>query len=363
MSYETIVIGAAQAGLSAGRELGLRGKRFLLLDADRRVGDGWRRRWDSLRLFTPARYSGLPGLPFPAPRYHLPCKDEVADYLEQYAAHFELPVRLDTWVRSVRRDGGGFVIETPREAYEAANVIVATGPFQRPRVPAFTGELAPDIVQLHSSGYRNPAALPAGDVLVVGAGNSGAQIALELAQTRRVILAGRDTGSLPRQLLGRDIYDWIWPTILRASTDSLIGRRLASRMVGGDPLVGITHGDIVAAGVTRAGRVIGVREGQPLLEDGTAAAVSTVVWATGFGPDLSWLELPALDPSGRPLHRRGVSPVPGLYFLGQRLQAHLASSLIGGVGRDASEIVAHIARRRPHAGKIVHPIAMTESAL
>ena len=358
MSYDAIVIGAAQAGLSAGRELGLRRQRFLLVEADGRVGDGWRRRWDSLRLFTPARYSGLPGLPFPGPRYHLPCKDEVADYLEQYAGHFELPVRLDTRVRSVRHDGAGFVIETPRETYEAANVIVATGPFQQPRIPAVAAELAPGIVQLHSSRYRSPAALPAGDVLVVGAGNSGAQIALELARTRRVVLAGRDTGSIPRRFLGRDIYDWIWPTILRASTDSLIGRRLASRMVGGDPLVGITRGDFAAAGVTRAGRMVGVREGQPLLEDGSVPAVRTVIWATGFGPDFSWLDLPALDPAGRPLHRRGVSPIPGLYFLGQRLQAHVGSSLIGGVGRDAREIVAHIARHRQHAGELVRPVAV-----
>lgn len=345
MNYDAIVIGAAQAGLSAGRELSRRGKRFLLLDADRRVGDGWRRRWDSLRLFTPARYSGLPGLPFPGPRYHLPSRDEVAEYLERYAAHFELPIRLGSRVRAVRRGGAGFLVETQGETFEAANVIVATGPFQQPRIPAFAGQLTPGIVQRHSSSYRNPAALPAGDVLVVGAGNSGAQIALELAQTRRVVLAGRDTGSLPRRLLGRDIYDWIWPTILRASTDSLVGRRLASRMVGGDPLVGISRGDFAAAGVTRAGRVGGVREGQPLLEDGTALGVRTVIWATGFGPDLSWLELPVLDPAGRPLHRRGISPVPGLYFLGQRLQAHLGSSLIGGVGRDAHEVVAHIAVR------------------
>ncbi|HEX6644967.1 MAG TPA: NAD(P)-binding domain-containing protein [Gemmatimonadales bacterium] len=344
---DVIVIGGAQAGLSAGCELSRHGLRFVILDAEARTGDGWRRRWDSLRLFTPARYSGLPGLPFPGPPYHLPSKDEVADYLEQYARHFRLPVRLDSRVRAVRRAPWGFEVETGDEVLRAANVIVATGPFQRSRIPAFAAELDPGIVQLHSSEYRNPPQLPPGHALVVGAGNSGAQVAIELAATRRVRLAGRDTGRIPRRLLGRDIYDWIWP-ILGLSVDSRLGRRMAARMARhGDPLVGITQDDLAAAGVERTGRVVGVRDGLPLLDGGVAADVRSVIWSTGFKPDLSWLDLPALDERGRPMHRRGISPVPGLYFLGQRLQARLGSSLIGGVGRDAREVVAHIANRHP----------------
>ncbi|HEU4700048.1 MAG TPA: NAD(P)/FAD-dependent oxidoreductase [Gemmatimonadales bacterium] len=359
---DAVVIGGAQAGLAAGHELARRDLRFVVLEAAARVGDGWRARWDSLRLFTPARYSGLPGLPFPAAPYHLPAKDEVADYLEGYARHFALPVRTGARVAAVRAagdaagDAAGFVVETAGETFRAANVIVATGAAQVPRVPACAAALDPAIVQLHSSAYRNPAQLPAGDVLVVGAGNSGAQIALELAAARRgtarVLLAGRDTGAIPRRFLGRDIYDWLWPIGGRIDADSRLGRRMRSRMTGGDPLVGIRRDEIARAGIRRTGRVAGVRDGRPLL-DGAAGGnevealdVAAIVWCTGYGNAYPWLEpFPVTDTAGRPVHRRGVTVVPGLYFLGLRFQTNPRSSLIGGVGNDARAIVEHLARR------------------
>ena len=353
MHLDTIVIGGSQAGLAAARHLARHGRRFLVLDAGERVGDAWRTRWDSLRLFTPARYSGLPDLPFPAAPYHLPTKDEVADYLERYVEHFALPVRLGARVTAVRRAGGiagaaaGFEVESGAGTLHASNVVVATGAFQRPRVPAFATALDPRILQLHSSGYRAPSVLPGGDVLVVGAGNSGAQIALELAATRRVLLAGRDTGRLPRRFLGRDVYDWIWPTVMRASAESRVGRRLRARMHHGDPLIGIDRGELRRAGIERAGRVVGVRDGLPLLDDGRTPAVAAIVWCTGFGPGFEWIELPVLDAEGRPRHRRGVTDVPGLYFVGLRFQTHVASPLLGGVGRDAREVVEHLVHRDP----------------
>jgi putative flavoprotein involved in K+ transport len=345
MSLDAIVVGGGQAGLAAGRMLARRRQRFAILEAGPRVGESWRTRWDSLRLFTPVRYSGLPDLPFPGEPYHLPTKDEAADYLERYAAHFELPVRLNARVAALRHDDGGFTVRAGAEELRAANVIVATGPFQRPHVPDPAAALDPRIVQLHSSEYRDPSRLPAGDVLVVGAGNSGAQIALELAESRRVLLAGRDTGRLPRRLLGRDVYDWIWPTVLAARVESTIGRRMRARMAGGDPLVGIVPRDLARAGIRRAGRVVGADDGRPLLDDGSSPDVAAVVWCTGFRHDYGWLDVPVLETDGRPRHRRGVTDVPGLYFLGLRSQMRASSALIGGVGRDAAEIVEHLVQR------------------
>ena len=231
--FNTIVIGSGQAGLATGYELAARDVDFVILSADARVGDNWRRRWDSLRLFTPARYSSLPGMPFPAPEMHLPDKDEVADYLERYAERFDLPIRLDSRIDSVVRDGDRYVVRAGTFTYEADNVVVATGPFQRPNVPAIRSELDPAIHQLHSSEYVNPFELPDGPALVVGAGNSGAQIAIELARFRKVWLAGRDTGHMPRRLLGRDLFDWVWPLMTRFTLDTRVGRRMRARMRGG----------------------------------------------------------------------------------------------------------------------------------
>jgi putative flavoprotein involved in K+ transport len=354
--YGTLVIGGGQAGLAVGQQLAARDVDFAILDAGRRVGDAWRHRWDSLRLFTPARYSGLPGMPFPAPPAHLPDKEEVADYLERYAERFDLPVRLETPVETLAWDGERYVIAARGTRFEADNVVVATGPFQRPRIPTLRAQLAAGIHQLHSSEYRSPFDLPDGPALVVGAGNSGAQIALELARFRKVWLAGPDTGHLPRRLLGRDLFDWLWPILSRASVDTRLGRRLRARAVrGGDALIGIPDAALADAGVLRVGRVTEVRGGLPVCPggrgsaadcQGTALQPRVVVWCTGFTPDYSWIDLPVLDERGAPRHRRGVArDVSGLFFVGLRFQHRMTSSLVGGVGADATFIAEQVARR------------------
>ncbi len=343
---ETIVIGGGQAGLAIGHHLAARDVDFVILDAERRTGDVWRRRWDSLRLFTPAAFSGLPGLVFPAPPSHLPDKDEVADYLERYVERFDLPVRHDTRVESLGWDGGRYVARAGDTRFEADNVVVATGPFQRPAVPDRASRLAPTIHQLHSSQYRSPFDLPDGPALVVGAGNSGAQIALELARFRKVWLSGRDTGHLPRRLLGRDLFDWIWPVMTRATLDTRLGRRLFARAAaGGDSLIGIPERASEARGVVRVGRVTDERSGLPVC-DGTVLEPRVVVWCTGFTSDYRWIDLPVLHTDGRPRHRRGVATdMAGLYFVGLRFQHRMTSSLIGGVGEDAAFIAEQVARR------------------
>jgi len=342
---ETVVIGGGQAGLAVGHYLASDDADFVILDGASRIGESWRRRWDSLRLFTPAGYSALPGMPFPAPPGHLPDKDEVADYLTRYAERFDLPVRLGTRVRSVERDGERFVVHAGDHVYEADHVVVATGPFQQPKVPAISRRLAPEIHQLHSSGYHNPFELPDGPVLVVGAGNSGAQIALELARSRKVWLAGRSPGHLPRRFLGRDLFDWVWPVMKRATMESSLGQRMRTRAEHGDQRIGISERAVHAAGVIRVGRVIDERGGLPVCGD-TVIEPSAIVWCTGFEPDYRWIQLPAMNDRGAPLHRRGVSSaVDGLYFAGLRFQHRVSSSLIGGVGEDAAFVAAEIGRR------------------
>jgi len=344
--FGTVVVGGGQAGLAAGYHLRQHDVDFVIVDGQERIGDVWRNRWDSLRLFTPAKYSGLPGMPFPAEPTHLPDKDEVADYLERYAQRFDLPVRSSTRVELLAHDGERWVLRTSRGTLEADDVVVATGPFQRPRVPAVASALDTGIHQLHSSAYGSPFDLPEGPVLVVGAGNSGAQIALELARFRTVWLAGRDTGHAPRRLLGRDLFDWWWPVMRRFSVDTAIGRRLRRAVGGGgDALIGIPERTIVESGIVRVGRVDDVRDGWPVC-DGRVIRPSVIVWCTGFTADYSWIDAPVLDERGWPRHVRGVATdVPGLHFLGLRFLHRMNSSLLGGVGEDAAFVAAAVARR------------------
>ena len=356
--FETIVIGGGQAGLAAGACLKQQGVEFIILDGQERIGDAWRRRWDSLKLFTPAEYSSLPGMPFPAPPDHLPTKDEMADYLVAYAERFDLPVQLETWVERLTRDGRSYQLHTNRGLYQADHVIVATGAYQKQRIPAFAADLDPAIEQIPSTRYRNPDQLPAGDVLVVGAGNSGAEIALDVARTgRKVGLSGPNTGHMKRTILGKDIFWWLWRTLFKIRVDTWLGRRLRAKLLGGGAaLLEVSEEDLASAGITRVQRTTGTQNGQPATAGGRALDVDAIVWATGFYPDFGWIKRPIFDEDGFPIHRRGVvEDEPGLYFLGLPFLYRGNSSLIGGVGPDArylAETVSrHVADSRTEAGE------------
>ena len=353
-SIETLIIGAGQAGLSVGYHLARRGAPFVILDGNQRIGDSWRRRWDSLRLFTPARFDGIAGLPFPASSRAFPTKDEMADYLEGYAARFGLPVRTGVRVDRVSRPGTRFLVTAGEQRFEADNVVVAMANYQQPRVPGFAGELDPGIIQLHSSGYRNPGQLRDGAVLVVGAGNSGAEIALELARSGRpTLMSGRDTGHLPFRVDGMAAR-LLLPVVFRVvfhrllTLDTPIGRKARPAIVSrGAPLIRVKPKVLAAAGVRRVPRTAGVREGLPLLEDGRVLQVTNVVWCTGFEPGFSWIDLPVFGEKGEPVHHRGMADAaPGLGFVGLHFLYAMSSTMIHGVGRDAEHIAERIVARR-----------------
>jgi putative flavoprotein involved in K+ transport len=348
---ETVVIGGGQAGLSVGHHLARRGRPFLILDANQRIGDAWRRRWDSLRLFTPARYDALAGLPLPAPAHSFPTKDEVADYLEAYAARFQLPVRPGVAVDGLTRRGERYVVTAGERRFEADNVVVASGAYHTPRVPAFAAELDPAILQLHSSGYRRPSQLREGPTLVVGAGNSGAEIALELAGRHPTWLAGKESGHVPFRIEGAAARYVFQPLLFRVvghrvlTVDTPIGRRLRPRLLAhGAPLVRVRPKDLTAAGIQRVPRVVGVRDGHPLMADQRVLEVANVIWCTGSGPDFSWIDLPVFgDRKDEPMHHRGVvATQPGLYFVGLSFLYAMSSGFLPGVDRDAEHVVQAI---------------------
>jgi len=352
--FDTVVIGGGQAGLATGYELRRRGTGFVILDAGERVGSAWRDRWDSLRLFTPARAAALPGMRLPVPGDRYVTKDEMADYLEAYAERFDLPVRVRARVTRVSRTATGFEILTADDRFEADNVVIATGAHGTARVPPFANELDPDIVQLHSSTYKNPSQLRPGGVLIVGAGNSGADIAMEVVRTHPTWLAGPDTGSLPLDIetwlsrhIATRIVVFVGRHILTLRTP--MGRRMWAKHDGkGDMLIRVKPKWLTAAGVDRVGRVVAVEGGLPVLDDRGALPVANVIWATGLGQDLSWLDLPAFAPEGRPAHVRGVSTtVPGLFFVGISWQFAIGSEAIPGMPRDARYVVKALARRQP----------------
>ena len=351
-----MVIGGSQSGLAVGYHLMQRGLPFVILDDNARIGDAWRNRWDSLRLFTPGRYDGLPGMPFPGSPSAYPTKDETADYLEAYARKFELPVRTGVKVDRLCRAGDRFEVIAGEQALSADNVVVATGASHNPRVPPFARELDESIVQLHSRQYRNPSQIKEGGVLVVGAGNSGAEIAIELAPHHQTWLSGRDTGqeptragSLPDHLLTPVI--WFMATrVLTVKTP--IGRKVRDHFLApprGIPLARVRRKDFAAAGIERVPRMSGVSNGYPVLEDGRVLEVSNVIWCTGFTADWDWMDLSLPTRYGVPVHDRGiVESCHGLYLMGLLFLYSLSSSLLGGVGRDAEHIVDHIAStRRP----------------
>jgi putative flavoprotein involved in K+ transport len=346
---ETVIVGGGQAGLAVGYHLARRERPFVILDADQRPGDAWRRRWDSLRLFTPARYSELPGMPFPAPPSAYPTRDQVADYLEAYAARFELPVRHGVRVDRLAWERGRFLVAAGDRRWEADQVVVATGAYQRHRIPAFAAELDQGIVQLDTGRYRTPSQLRPGGVLVVGAGNSGAEIAHEVAADHPTWLSGPATGHLPVRTGGR--WDRLltppfWWLISRVLTvDTPIGRKVRPKaLVTPAPLERVRPKELAAAGVERVPRTVGVRDGLPLLEDGRVLEVANLIWCTGSRPDFGWIDLAVFGQDGLPLHDRGaVASRPGLYFVGLWFLSGFTSSLLGGVGRDAERIAGQIA--------------------
>lgn len=348
---ETVVVGGSQSGLAVGHELRRRGRPFVILDAHDRVGDAWRGRWESLRLFTPARYSGLPGMSFPAPPRTYPTKDQVGDYLEAYAERFALPVRTGVRVERLSWQRPGFEVVAGPSTWRAENVVVATGAYHTPRVPSFADRLDPAIRQLHSSEYRAPSQLREGGVLVVGAGNSGAEIALEVSQGHPTWLSGRDPGQEPTRagsLPDRILMPLMWFLASRVLTvGSPVGRRVRDHFLHpprGIPLGRVRREDIAAAGVDRVPRTTTVRDGHPVLADGRALAVANVVWCTGFDLDWSWIDIPVAGDDGYPVQDRGVATSwPGLYFVGLPFQRSLSSVLLGGVGRDAAHVAARIA--------------------
>jgi putative flavoprotein involved in K+ transport len=340
--FDAIVIGAGQAGLAIGYFLARQGTSFVILEAGDAVGSAWRSRWDSLALFTPRRYDALPGLAFPGEPDGYPGRDEVVAYLEQYAGALDLPVELSTPVRSLTLKKGEFVAGIAGGSILSRQVVVATGPFQAPSIPMLAADLEPGVFQTHSTGYRQPGDVREGRVLVVGGGNTGFQIAKELSATHEVHLAvGSRQTPLPQRLLGRDLFWWLTKLgLLETTADSRLGRRARSRdtLIGSSPR-GLTrrYGVELRERVVRArGRTIG-------FADGSELDVDSVIWATGYRPDHSWIELPVFDAEGHVLHRRGVTEVPGLYFLGLSWQHTRGSALLGWVKDDAEFIAARVA--------------------
>lgn len=369
-TFHTVVIGGGQAGLSVGYYLARQRRPFVILDASQRVGDAWRQRWDSLRLFTPALFDALVGMKFPAPSFSFPTKDDMADYLEAYARRFELPIRNGVRVDRLTRAGSRYLIDAGPHRFEAEHVVVAMSSYQVPRVPAFAQELRPEILQMHSSEYRNLRQLRPGGVLLVGGGNSGAEIALEVARERPTWMSGRDTGHVPfrvdglpaRLFLMRFLFRFVFHRVLTVRTP--MGRRARQKMfTQGTPLIRVKPQQLAAAGIQRVPKMRGVVKGMPALEDGRVLDVANVIWCTGFGNGLSWIDLPIFEPDGEPRHVSGLATgEPGLYFVGLHFLHAFSSTMIHGIARDAKRI-ADAVERRTKSVEASSAIATSDSGL
>jgi putative flavoprotein involved in K+ transport len=338
---EVAVIGAGQAGATMGYYLAGQGRQFVILERSDSVASAWRERWESLTLFTPRRYSGLPGLPFSGDPDGYPTRGDVVEYLERYAETFKLPIEFNSNVRRVSSEDGRFVVDVDGRTIRADQVVVATGPFQAPYVPKLAADLDPDVWQAHSTGYRRPGDVPEGTVLVVGGGNTGFQIAKELSGAHKVILSvGSRQKPLPQRLAGRDLFWWLTKTrLIHKTVDSRLGQRLKDR----DTLIGSSPRELTRRyGVELKPRALAASGGVVRFEDGSEAEADSVIWATGYRPDYSWIDLPIFDSGGRLRHRRGVTDVPGLYFLGLTWQHTRGSALIGWVKEDAEFIAERI---------------------
>ena len=354
------IIGAGQAGLAMGYFLRQKGIPFFILERGDSIGSAWRERWDSLTLFTPRRYSGLPGLPFPGDQEGYPTRDEVIDYLERYARTFELFLELNSEVGELREEDGRFLLKVDGQSRTSDQVVVATGPFQEPYIPDLAGQLSPEVVAMHAVGYRRPSDLPQGTALVVGGGNTGFQIAKELAATRRVVLSvGSRQKPLPQRLAGRDLFWWLTKTHLLSTT---VESRLGSRLRHREMLIGSSPRELRRRyGVELKPRAVDASGQAVRFEDGSEVAVDAVIWATGYRPDYSWIKLPIFGSDGRLHHRRGVTEVPGVYFLGLTWQYTRGSALIGFVKDDAHFIAQRIEElARSRAGRVLETARMNK---
>ena len=344
-ALDVLVVGGSQAGLAIAWHLARQGLRYAVLEAGPEIGHAWRSRWDSLTLFTPAQYDALPGMPFPAPADTYPTKDPVAGYLQAYASALEVPVRLNARVTSLSRTEEGFEARTADQVFRAGQVVVTTGPFQTPFVPPAAQGLDESVTQLHSAGYRNPQALPEGPVLVVGGGNSGFQIAEELAAAgRRVDLSiATKLPVLPQRLAGKDLFWWLTHLgLMRVTTESRLGRRMSSR----EFVIGSSRRRLQAKGVRFRPRLTGTGARTAHFADGSTLDTGVVIWATGYRPDHSWIQIPGVARDGQIAHQRGVTGVHGLYFLGLSWQHTRGSALLGFVGDDAAYLAGCVAARR-----------------
>src|SRR5918993_4144667 len=342
--FDVIVIGAGQAGLAAAWHLAQRGLRYVALEAADQLGSSWRGRWDSLRLFSPAQYDALPGMAFPAPADTYPGKEAVAAFLRDYATRFDLPLRLGKRVTALSRIGDEFQVRTDDEVFRAKQVLVATGPFQSPFTPEAGHGFNGSVTQIHSAHYRNPQSLPPSPVLVVGGGNSGLQIAHELAATRQVdVSVGEKVPMLPQRLLGRDLFWWLTRLrVMRVDTATRLGQRLRAR---GEFVIGTNRRQLKQAGVRFRPRLINAQGRTACFADDSSLDVSAVVWATGYRSDYSWITIPGVTANGHVVHRRGITDVPGLYFLGLSWQYTRGSALLGFVADDAAYLTQRIAAR------------------
>jgi putative flavoprotein involved in K+ transport len=346
MIYDVIVIGAGQAGLSMGYYLKKGNSSFLILDNNERIGDVWRKRYDSLVLFTPRSFSSLHGLTLEGDPNRFPTKNEIADYLERYANTFDLPIKFNTEVKRITKHDKTFMIHTQNSILKAKKVVVATGAFHTPNIPSLSKEVSKEVVQLHSSQYKDPSQLNEGAVLVVGGGNSGTQIAVELSLSHNTYLSvGHPIHFLPLTFFNKSIFWWFdMMGILKFSSTSFVGRRIQKQ---GDPIFGYELKEKMKKNKVKLnGRTVSIQNNIVTFDDLTSLKINNIIWATGFTPNYSWIDIPNLVKlNSKVHHKRGVTNIEGLYFLGLPWQHRRGSALLFGVGDDAKYLYQEMVQK------------------